>query len=166
MERPIRSQDAESQADTRRAEPRPIDRIEQLGALCAQFAVHTLYVFGSRAADVRDWCGGAVLAAEADGSDVDIGVRTVRKEGHEDLSLREKVRLTIELERLFEVNRVDLVTFAEADAVLALHIVRGERLYAQSDYEADEFELYVMRRAGDLWPMIEERQRHILGEAP
>ncbi|GAB4526179.1 MAG: hypothetical protein Kow0063_00110 [Anaerolineae bacterium] len=59
---------------------------------------------------------------------------------------------------------VDLVCSPEADPFLAANVVHGERLYARDEYEADEYDLYVLRRAGDLIPLERERMALILGE--
>jgi len=75
-----------------------------------------------------------------------------------------KVRLAIALEDLLGVGRVDLVCLPEVDPFLAANVVRGERLYAREEYEADEYDLYVLRRAGDLAPLERERMALILGE--
>jgi hypothetical protein len=45
----------------------------------------------------------------------------------------------------------------QADPFLAVNIIRGERLFCSDEYEADQYELYVLRRAGDLAPF--ERMR-------
>jgi hypothetical protein len=68
------------------------------------------------------------------------------------------------LEDLLGVARVDLVILPEADPFLAADVVRGERLCAQDAYQADEYDLYVLRRAGDLAPLERERMALILGE--
>ena len=68
------------------------------------------------------------------------------------------------LEDLLGVTRVDLVVLAEAGAFLAANAIRGERLYARDTYQADEYDLYVLRRAGDLAPLERERQALILGK--
>ena len=47
-------------------------------------------------------------------------------------------------------------------APLAEEIIRGERLYAQNEYEADEYDLYVLRRAGDQAPLEREWLAQIL----
>jgi hypothetical protein len=73
------------------------------------------------------------------------------------LSVREKVEISSELEALFQVPRVDLVLFNEADPFLAANIIRGERLFCADVLAADEYELYVLRRAGDLAPLERER---------
>lgn len=82
------------------------------------------------------------------------------------LTARERVRLAIALEDALDVRRVDLVILPEASPYLALDVVRGELLYtADPDAEA-EYQLYVLRRAGDLAPYQHERWRIILaGEA-
>ena len=74
------------------------------------------------------------------------------------------MRLALALEDLLGVTRVDLVCFLEADPFLAANVVRGERLYACDTYQADEYELYILRRAGDLAPLERERMALILGE--
>ena len=45
----------------------------------------------------------------------------------------------------------------EADPFLAANIVRGERILCKDEYEADEYDLYILRRAGDLVPLERER---------
>lgn len=62
------------------------------------------------------------------------------------------------------MGRVDLVCLPEADPFLAANVIRGERLYARDEYEADEYDLYVLRRAGDLIPLGRERMALVLGE--
>jgi uncharacterized protein len=75
----------------------------------------------------------------------------------EPLPVKEKAALAVELEDLFSVGRVDLVVLPEAAPFLAANIIRGERLYAADEYLADEYDLYILRRAGDLAPLEEER---------
>jgi hypothetical protein len=72
------------------------------------------------------------------------------------------VELALALEDWLGVNRVDLVVLNSADPFLAEEIIRGERLYAQDEYEADEYDLYVLRRAGDQAPLEREWLRQIL----
>ena len=72
--------------------------------------------------------------------------------------------LAIELEDFLGVRRVDLVVLPEADPFVAAEVVRGDRLHARDEHAADEYELYVLRRAGDLAPLERERMALILGE--
>ncbi len=52
----------------------------------------------------------------------------------------------------------------EVDPFLAANIIRGERIYCIDEYEADEYDLYILRRAGDLAPLEHERIALIMGE--
>ncbi len=79
------------------------------------------------------------------------------------LTAKQKVELTLELEDLFQISRVDLVILPEAPPYLASNIVQGERLYARDEDLADEYDLYVLRRAGDLMPFHRQRLDLILG---
>jgi len=92
---------------------------------------------------------------------VDIGV--LPRQGAT-LSPRQKVELTMEFEDLFHADRVDMIVLPEADPFLAVSIIQGERIYCADTLVADEYELYVLRRAGDLIPLERERMRLILGE--
>ena len=81
-------------------------------------------------------------------------------------SVTKKVQLANALEEFLGVLRVDLVFLSEADPFLAAEIIRGERLFAADGHEADEYELYILRRAGDLAPLERERMALVLGEHP
>ena len=133
---------------------RQAGRTDSLSGLCRQHAVATVYAFGSRAREVREWLDGDAAAQLSGPSDIDIGARPIPgiQWGVDD-----KVRLVIALEDLFGCRRVDLVVLPEADPFLAAEIIRGERLFSRDEYEADEYDLYVLRRAGDLIPLERER---------
>ena len=75
------------------------------------------------------------------------------------------VKLAIELEELPGVERVDLVMLSEADPFLSANVIRGERIFCKDPYLADEYELYILRRAGDLTPFERQRLSMILNEA-
>jgi predicted nucleotidyltransferase len=116
-------------------------------ALCHP-EVRAVYVFGSRAAG----------EARAD-SDLDLGVLYTTPQ-----SLATTLRLEEELEQAVGM-KVDLVDAGRAGAFLALDIVRGERVFCREPIEADRFELYVLRRAGDLLPFERQRQALLLADA-
>jgi hypothetical protein len=128
-----------------------------LEAICRAFQVHILYAFGSRGREALAWLDGDAGSLPPGPSDLDIGVKPA-----EPLDVRRKVELAIALEDLFGVNRVDLVVLPEADPFLAVNVIRGERLFADDSYLADEYDLYILRRAADLLPFERERQRRIL----
>ena len=93
-------------------------------------------------------------------SDLDFGVLT-----HSPFSIEKKVNLTLELEALFGLSNIDLFILQEVDAFLAANIIRGERIFAEDSYLADEYELFVLRRAGDLAELERQRMTMILQEA-
>lgn len=136
-------------------------RKELIESLCKDFGIDILYVFGSRSKEVVDFLSKDESTLSPGPSDVDTGIRLIQ--GRE-LTVQEKVLLAIRLEDLFGVSRVDLVIIPEADPFLAADIIRGERLFARHDDEADEYELYILRRAGDLIPLERERERLIFKE--
>lgn len=137
------------------------ERGKTLRQICRKHGVDILYAFGSRAEEVRGWLERGTPYLAPGPKDVDIGVKYAPGAC---LSAWEKVKLAVELEDLFGVSRVDLIDLAEADPFLAANIIRGERLYARDEYEADEYDLYILRRAGDLAPLEREGMAPILGE--
>lgn len=134
---------------------------EQLEEICRRYRVSDLYAFGSRAAEFAAKLAGKPSATSLAGSDLDIGVRS---ESRRQWSADERVSLTLALEDLFRVPRVDLVVLPEAEPFLALDIIRGELLYTADPDEQARYELFVLRRAGDLLPFKKERMRMVLEE--
>jgi predicted nucleotidyltransferase len=134
-------------------------RIKALADLCSEYPIDILYVFGSRAGTVKDWLDEDVRRLACGPSDVDIGVKPT---AGAPFSVHDKVRLAIALEDFLGVARVDLVSFRDADPFLAANIVRGERLFARDETGADEYDLFILRRAGDLAPLERERLALIL----
>lgn len=132
----------------------------ELSRICRRFGVAHLYVFGSRAKEVRQRLIEDQSLLDPGGSDVDVGVRP---EGGRLHQVMERVELAAALEDFLGCQRVDLVILPEADPFVAVEVIRGERLYAEDSYQADEYELYLLRRAGDLAPLERERMAMILG---
>jgi predicted nucleotidyltransferase len=131
-----------------------------LEQICRDMGVSILYVFGSRAHEIADWLDQPQLPLAPSTSDVDIGARAAPGVFWE---VTDKVRLAIALEEIFGCPRVDLIVLNEADPFVAAEVIRGERLFARDAYEADEYDLYVLRRAGDLTPLERERLDLIFG---
>jgi uncharacterized protein len=98
---------------------------------------------------------------EASPADVDVGVKPLPGVS---FTLDNKVSLAMALEDLLDVPRVDLIYLPDADPFLAANVIRGERVYSQDDYRADEYDLYILRRAGDLAYHERQRLALILGE--
>jgi predicted nucleotidyltransferase len=132
---------------------------EDLAALCRRYRVDALYAFGSRSREIAQRVPTGESFPTGSTSDVDIGV--LPRQGAV-LDARDKVRLMAEFEDLFRVGRVDLVVLPEASAFLAVDIIRGELLYDEDPDRSAEYELYVLRRAGDLAHYERERVERIL----
>jgi predicted nucleotidyltransferase len=133
-----------------------------LQAIAADYGLLAVYVFGSRADEVAALAAGTPVTPTHPDSDVDIGVLPLRDHV---LSAQDRVRLVHRLETLLEAPRVDLVVLPEADAFLAADVVRGELLLAVNlDAEA-EAQLYYLRRAAELAPLLREQWREAIGGA-
>lgn len=132
---------------------------ELLQEISTRYKLGAVYAFGSRATEVAGRVRGETVSSPLHESDVDIGVQPLL--GYR-LTAQGRVRLSIELEDLLGVGRVDLVVLPEADPFLALDVIRGELLWcADPDAQAED-ELYILRRAGDLAPYARERWQLIL----
>ncbi len=103
--------------------------------------IRAVYLFGSQATGT----------ARHD-SDIDVGVLYSTPQ-----PLERTLAFEDELERSLGRD-VDVVDVGGAGAFLALEIVRGERIFCRDETETDRFDLYVLRRAGDLLPFERERQ--------
>lgn len=133
----------------------------KLKEIALRYGLEEIYVFGSRAKEVvaRLRVENALVASPT--SDVDIGVRI---KPAATLSASATVHLALEIEDLLEVSCVDLVILQEADPFLSVEIIRGELLYAEDLDRQARYELYLLRRAGDLFPFKKERIRMIMEE--
>ena len=100
--------------------------------LCKQYGIEIGYCFGSNAGAIKELVeeGRQQKRPLLKGSDVDIGIKPSKY-----FDLDSKVLLSDTLENLLSVQHVDLVVLPEAD----------------------EYELYILRRAGDLAPLERER---------
>jgi predicted nucleotidyltransferase len=147
-----------------------VSHAQAIKALCRRHGLAELYVFGSRCAEVaarvRSDAGPPKSAPTGSPeADVDVGVRP--PPGRR-LSAEELVTIAGELEVMLAVPRVDVVLLSTAPPYLALEAVRGELLFCADGHAQAEFELYVLRRAGDLAPFQRARHEMVLsgGENP
>ena len=136
-----------------------MSRIEKLTAIARRYAVADVYAFGSRSENLVLWLADKLPALSDIASDIDIAVMPTHKESW---GPKKRVEMAIELEDLTGASRVDLVLLPEADPFLALDIIRGELLYTDDPDRQARYELFVLRRAGDLLPLKKERMRLIL----
>lgn len=133
---------------------------ERLEETCSRYSIEILYAFGSRSEEVRDLVAGRIRFLASGASDVDLGIKL--RPGAS-LSVRERALLGIELEDLLGADKVDLCEVQEVDSFVAVEVIRGERIYCEDEWRADEYELYVLRRAGDLAPLGREWMGFALG---
>ena len=89
-------------------------------------------------------------------SDVDVGVLFRTR-----VPLEELIRIEIRLDESIP-QTVDLVDVKRAGPFVALEIIRGNRFFCRDETAADEFDLYVLRRAGDLEYFERERRAYFL----
>lgn len=134
-------------------------RQHALGSLCRAYGVDILYSFGSRGQEVAGFVLGELPAIGSSPSDCDIGAKLLPGTAS---TVAVKVGLAQAIEDFLGVSAVHLVVLSEADPFLACEVIRGERLFAADAHRADEFELYLLRRAGDLAPLERERERQEL----
>lgn len=135
-------------------------RQDTLAQICRRHGVRSLYLFGSRALEALAWLRGDRPAMASAGSDLDVAVLPDPARWWD---VRAKVRFAAALEDFFGVGRVDLGLLPEMDPFVAAEAIDGERVYARDSDLADEYELYVLRRAGDLIPFDRHRINVILG---
>ena len=89
-------------------------------------------------------------------SDIDVGVLFRTR-----VPLEELIRIEIRLDDSIQ-QTVDLVDVKRAGPFVALEIIRGNRFFCRDETAADEFDLYVLRRAGDLEYFERERRAYFL----
>ncbi|MDD5207273.1 MAG: nucleotidyltransferase domain-containing protein, partial [Desulfobacterales bacterium] len=138
---------------------RPSEKERALARLSKRYRLSAFYACGSRAKEAADIIRTGSGKLVESGNDVDIAVLP---DANVVLSAREKVEITLEIEELLGAARVDLVILPEADPFVAVNAIRGERVYCSDEHRADEYELYLLRRAGDLIPLERDRIRMIL----
>ena len=138
--------------------------VTDLSALCGRYGLDALYVFGSRATEVAACVRGEADLESGAAADLDFGVLP---EAGRVVEINDRVRLTAALEDLFDVPRVDLVVLPQAGPFLALDVVSGELLCCTDSIREAEYQLFVLRRAGDLAFFERERRHQLLsGIAP
>lgn len=84
-------------------------------SICRRYHINALYVFGSRAKELANYAHGKGKIANKKNVDVDMGVLP-GKRCH--LSVTDRVRITVDLEDLLGVCRVDLVILSDASPSL------------------------------------------------
>ena len=135
--------------------------LKSLAELSNVYRLTAIYAFGSRAEEVASAISTGETLFSSGSSDIDIALLP---EASVRLSLRQKVRFSIEMENLLGVSKCDVIVLPEADPFLSAQAILGERIYCCDTFRADEYELYLLRRAGDLIPLEKERMALIMGK--
>lgn len=130
-----------------------------VAAIAARFGIDVLYAFGSRAREALAHVDGRGTFAAGSASDLDLAALP---EPGRIWSVDERVLMTAAFEDVFPAPRVDLIVLPEARPFLALAAVSGELLYARDRVREANYQLYVLRRAGDLAPFERARRAHLL----
>jgi len=135
------------------------DLKDEIVGLARKYQLQIIYAFGSRAKEIFGRVEGRRQRSSRLKSDLDIGIKPQRR-----LTVKEKVEIALFFEDLFDVPKVDVVVIPEAPPLLAYEIVSGELLYAMDENFEAEYQLYIMRRAGDLMPYESLKKEMILGK--
>jgi predicted nucleotidyltransferase len=130
-----------------------------LDRIATDYRLDAIYAFGSRAAEARGMVAAETGLFAGSRSDLDVGILP-EMDVHFDAIRR--AGLVSALEDVFAPARVDLVILPEASPYLALDIVTGELLLARNTDREAEYQLFVLRRAGDLAPFERERRALVL----
>jgi len=133
---------------------------ERLEVIADRFGIDVLYAFGSRAREALAFVSGTGAFAAGQISDLDLAALPCRGRAW---NVDDRVLLAVAFEEVFAAPRVDLVVLPEAPPFLALSAVSGELLYARDGVREANYQLYVLRRAGDLAPFERERRAILLG---
>jgi len=132
--------------------------IKELEKIALDYGISEIYAFGSRGDEIARRIRGEKIEPTYPASDVDTGIETLPEKR---LSAKQRVQLTIQLEDLLTVSRVDLVVLSEVSPFLALEIIKGELLYCKDPDAQAEHELLILRRAGDL-AYYERKRREVI----
>lgn len=127
--------------------------------LCRSSGLIAVFAFGSRGDEIQKRLSGIDPMVENPASDLDLGVLAARDD---DFDVTRIVDLACAIEDLFGVPRADVVDLRKAPPYLALDAIRGDRIFCADEVETSIFELFVLRRAGDLAHHERERRRILL----
>jgi predicted nucleotidyltransferase len=135
------------------------DLKDEIAGLARKYRLQIIYAFGSRAKEIHGRVTGQTRRSSRSKSDLDIGIKSQKP-----LTVKEKVEIALFFEDRFDVPKVDVVVIPEAPSLLAYEIVTGELIYAKNENFEAEYQLYIMRRAGDLLPYERLKKEMILGK--
>jgi len=127
--------------------------------LCHSYGLIAVFAFGSRGDEIQKRLSGIDPTIENPESDLDLGFLADRED---DFDVMRTIDFACAVEDLFGVPRADIVDLRKAPPYLALDAIRGHRIFCADEVEAAIFELFVLRRAGDLAHHERDRRRMLL----
>jgi predicted nucleotidyltransferase len=119
---------------------------DRIKATAKQYGITLLYLFGSEAEKGRNYLEGGEVTPHPF-SDLDVAVAFEKPPSE---PMETYGHLYRELSEIFLPFNLDLVFIQEVNALFQHEIIRGVRIYARDEVEADEFEEGIMKRCEDL----------------
>jgi uncharacterized protein len=136
---------------------RPLmDRKAELERIAKANLISLIYLFGSKAQKGLDLLNGAIVGADDQLEDLDLGIVL-----RDDLPSAEKMptfysNLYNQISTLFEPLKLDLVLLQEQHSVFQAEAVYGICIFAESLTIQEEYEEEILRRAADFRPVLEK----------
>lgn len=118
----------------------------QIKAIAQKYGITLIYLFGSEAERGRIYLEGEKVTPYPF-SDLDVAI-VFEKALPEPMETYG--RLYKEISEVFVPFNVDLVFMQEVNTLFQFEIIRGIRIYARDELDADEFEEAIMKRSADL----------------
>jgi len=119
---------------------------DRIKAIARKYGITLVYLFGSEAERGRIYFeGGKVTPHPFSDLDVAVAFEKALPEPMETYG-----RLYREISEIFVPFNVDLLFMQEVNTLFQHEIIRGIRIYAREESDADEFEEGIMKRSEDL----------------
>ena len=119
---------------------------DQIKAIAKKYGITLVYLFGSEAETGKTYFeGGKVRPRPFSDLDVAVAFEKTLPEPMETYG-----HLYRELSEIFEPFNLDLLFIQEVNTLFQCEIIKGIRIYARDEFDADEFEEGIMKRSEDL----------------
>jgi len=115
-------------------------------AMAEKYGIFSIYLFGSQARKGKGYLKGEDVIHDAF-SDLDVAIAF---ETPPDDAMKTYGVLYKEISEIFDPFHIDLIFMHEVDTILQYEIIKGIRIYKKDEFDADEFEERIMKKAEDL----------------
>jgi predicted nucleotidyltransferase len=119
---------------------------DQIKAIARSYGITLVYLFGSEAKRGKIYFEGERITPHSF-SDLDVAVAFEKALPE---PMRTYGRLYREISEIFVPFNVDLLFMQEVNTLFQHEIIRGIRIYARDEFDADEFEEGILKRSEDL----------------